>query len=60
MKNYINFDQIRYIELLKKEEILINDDRSLFDENPEEDNCHFMVSFCKIKFITIGEKNIFF
>ena len=37
MKNDINFNKTRYIELLKKEEILRNEGRSLFNENREED-----------------------
>jgi len=37
MKNDINFDKTRYIELLKKEEILKNEGTSLFNENREED-----------------------
>jgi len=37
MKNNINFDKTRYIELLKKEEILRNEGTSLFNENREED-----------------------
>ena len=36
MTNNINFDKIRYIELLKKEETLKNQDISLLDENPKE------------------------
>jgi hypothetical protein len=37
MTNDINFDKTRYIELLKKEEILRNEETSLFNENREED-----------------------
>ena len=37
MGNNINFDKTRYIELLKKEEFLKNEGRSLFNENREED-----------------------
>ena len=37
MINDINFDKTRYIELLKKEEILRNEETSLFNENREED-----------------------
>jgi hypothetical protein len=37
MTNNINFDKTRYIELLKKEEILRNEETSLFNENREED-----------------------
>ena len=37
MKNDINLNKTRYIELLKKEEILRNEGRSLFNENREED-----------------------
>lgn len=37
MKNNINFDKTRYIELLKKKEFLKNEGTSLFDENCEED-----------------------
>ena len=37
MANNINFDKTRYIELLKKEEILKNEGTSLFNENREED-----------------------
>ena len=37
MENNINFDKNRYIELLKKEEFLINEGTSLFDKNIEED-----------------------
>ena len=37
MKNDINFNKTRYIELLKKEEILRNEGKSLFNENREED-----------------------
>ncbi|MFK8006969.1 MAG: hypothetical protein AB8H03_11380 [Saprospiraceae bacterium] len=37
MANNINFDKTRYIELLKKEEILKNEETSLFTENREED-----------------------
>jgi hypothetical protein len=37
MKNDINFDKTRYIELLKKEEILKNEGTSLFNENRQED-----------------------
>ena len=37
MKNDINFDKTRYIELLKKEESLKNEGTSLFNENREED-----------------------
>ena len=33
----MNFDKTRYIELLKKEEILKNEGTSLFNENREED-----------------------
>lgn len=33
MTNNINFDKIRYIELLKKQEILRNEETSLFNEN---------------------------
>jgi len=36
MENNINFDKIRYIELLKKEETLKNQEISLFDDNPKE------------------------
>lgn len=36
MTNNIKFDKIRYIELLKKEETLKNQEISLLDENPEE------------------------
>ena len=37
MENNINFDKTRYIELLKKEEILKNEGTSLVNENREED-----------------------
>ena len=37
MENNINFDKTRYIELLKKEEILKNEGTSLFNENCVED-----------------------
>lgn len=37
MRKDINFDKTRYLELLKKEEILRNEETSLFNENPEED-----------------------
>ena len=37
MENNINFDKTRYIELLKKKELLKNEGRSLFNENREED-----------------------
>jgi hypothetical protein len=37
MTNNINFDKTRYIELLKKEEILRNEETSLFNKNREED-----------------------
>ena len=37
MENAINFDKIRYIELLKNEEILKNQDIFLEDGNPKED-----------------------
>lgn len=37
MKNNINFDKTRYIELLKKREFLKNEGTFLFDENREED-----------------------
>ena len=37
MEKNINFDKIRYIELLKKNEIFKNEGTSLFNENPEED-----------------------
>lgn len=37
MTNDINFDKTRYIELLKKKEILRNEETSLFNENREED-----------------------
>jgi hypothetical protein len=37
MGNNINFDKTRYIELLKKEELLKNEGTSLFNENREED-----------------------
>ena len=37
MKNDINFNKTRYIELLRKKEILRNEGRSLFNENREED-----------------------
>ena len=37
MGNNMNFDKTRYIELLKKEELLKNEGTSLFDENREED-----------------------
>ena len=33
----LNFDRIRYIELLKKQEMLNNEGTCLFDENREED-----------------------
>jgi hypothetical protein len=33
MTNDINFDKTRYIELLKKKEILRNEETSLFNEN---------------------------
>ena len=36
MENISNFDKIRYIELLKKEEIFKNQRISLLDENPKE------------------------
>jgi hypothetical protein len=36
MTNNINFDKIRYIELLKKQEILRNEETSLYYENREE------------------------
>jgi len=36
MPNNINFDKIRYIELLEKEEILKNQELFLGDENPKE------------------------
>nr|WPV76510.1 hypothetical protein [Naviculales sp.] len=36
MANNINFDKSRYIELLKKEETLKNQEISLLDENPKE------------------------
>lgn len=36
MTNDINFDKTRYIELLKKEETLKNQEISLLDENPKE------------------------
>ena len=36
MKNNINFDKTRYIELLKKTKFLENEGTSLSDENPEE------------------------
>ena len=36
MSNNINFDKIRYIELLNKEESLKNQGISLLDENPTE------------------------
>lgn len=36
MTNDINFDKTRYIELLKKEETLKNQELSLFNENPKE------------------------
>jgi recombinational DNA repair ATPase RecF len=36
MANDINFDKIRYIELLKKEETFKNQEISLVDENPKE------------------------
>jgi hypothetical protein len=36
MENDINFDKIRYIELLKKEETLKNQEISLLDQNPKE------------------------
>ena len=36
MSDNINFDKIRYIELLKKEEMLRNEERYLLDENPKE------------------------
>lgn len=32
----MNFDKVRFIELLEKKEFLKNDGRSLFDENREE------------------------
>ena len=37
MGNNINFDKTRYIELLKKKELLKNEGTSLFDENRGED-----------------------
>jgi len=37
MTNNTNFDKTRYTELLKKEEILRNEETSLFNENREED-----------------------
>lgn len=37
MKNNIKFDKTRYIELLKKKKLLINQKTSLFAENREED-----------------------
>jgi len=37
MEKNINFDKTRYIELLKKNEILKNEGTSLFNENREED-----------------------
>ena len=37
MKNNINFDKTRYIELLKKEEFLKNKATYLFNENSEEE-----------------------
>lgn len=36
MANNINFDKIRYIELLKKEKTLKNQEISLLDEDPKE------------------------
>ena len=36
MANNINFDKIRYIELLKKKETLKNQEISLLDENPKK------------------------
>ena len=36
MKNNINFDKTRYIELSRKEEFLRNEETSLFNENREE------------------------
>ena len=36
MENNINFDKTRYIELLKKEEILKNEGTSLFNEDHEK------------------------
>lgn len=36
MVTNINFNKTRYIELLKKEEFLKNNETFLFDENPEE------------------------
>lgn len=35
MRNNINFDKTRYIELLKKEEFLKNEGTYLFNENRE-------------------------
>ena len=37
MRNNLNLDKTRYIELLKKEEFLKNEGISLFNENREED-----------------------
>jgi hypothetical protein len=43
MENEINFDKTRYIQLLKKEEILRNEETSLFNENREE--CRELLSY---------------
>jgi hypothetical protein len=39
MTNDINLDEIRYIELLKKQEILRNQGTSFFIENREKEDC---------------------